>query len=209
MVRVVFLAAVLAATSAGPAIASSESVVVQTAPITPAPAPVLPALTELSIELLEPLSSDGSKSLDPFAFRLAEPVLLDGRIAIPAGTMGTGEVVHAKKAGGSGTPGELVLAARTLDVNGMPLKLRSMRFAQAGTNRMGTANAINTASAAAPIPGIGLIGFAVTGSNIRLEAGHIATAMTAEPFAVTKELGPQGGMQGTAAGAELPAPPAE
>ena len=39
-----------------------------------------------------------------------------------------GEVVHAKKGGGSGAAGELVLAARYLDFEGSRVRLRSMRL---------------------------------------------------------------------------------
>ena len=89
----------------------------------------IPALTPIKIELLETLGSKVSTSGETFPFRLAGPVLIDGKVAIPAGTPGVGEVVHAKKSGGSGAAGELVLAARYLDVQGRRLRLRSLKSA--------------------------------------------------------------------------------
>ncbi|MET0587174.1 MAG: hypothetical protein ABWZ75_01520 [Novosphingobium sp.] len=71
-----------------------------------------PALTPVSIQILAALGSKVSKSGDTFPIRLAAPVIVDGTVAIPAGAEGMGEVVHAKKGGGIGAAGELVLAAR-------------------------------------------------------------------------------------------------
>jgi hypothetical protein len=93
-----------------------------------------------------------------------------------------GEVIHAKKAGGSGAPGELVLAARYVTVGERQLRLRSMRVALSGKDAIHTVDAINAASAASPLP-VGLIGFAISGRNIVLTTGTIAVAKTAELFA--------------------------
>lgn len=143
----------------------------------------VPALTPVTLELLAPLGSKLSKSGDNFPIRLAGPIVVDGQILVPAGALGIGEVVHAKKAGGSGAPGELVLAARYLDVCGRRLRLRSMHVAPTGRSKVNTVNTINVASAAA-LPPVGLVGFLIRGGQVDVPQGTIADAKTAEAFAL-------------------------
>ncbi|WP_370034534.1 hypothetical protein [Qipengyuania mesophila] len=152
---------------------------------TPAERIVVEKLTPVVIEILEPLGSKTSKSLDSYRIRLAEPIVVDGTEVVPAGAEGMGEVVHAKKAGGMGAAGELVLAARYLTVDGRELKLRSMELLETaeGKDRMGTVHALNVASAASPIP-IGLIGYFIGGGNIEIPAGALASAKLAAPFEI-------------------------
>ena len=143
----------------------------------------IPALTPVRVEILAPLGSKISKTGDMFPLRLAAPIALDGHVLVPGGTTGMGEVIHAKKGGGSGSAGELVLAVRYLDVGGRRLRLRSLHLASEGRSNIGTVNAINVGSAASPLP-IGLIGFFITGGQATIAQGTIADARTAEPFAV-------------------------
>lgn len=142
-------------------------------------------LTEIEIEILEPLGSKLSTSLDTFKLRLAAPIMIDGIELVPAGTMGAGEVVHAKKAGGMGVAGELVLAARYLDIGDRRVRLRSMKLAgNEAESRIAAANAIGTAGAATALP-VALIGFLVKGGQIDVPEGTIATAKIAEDFSIT------------------------
>jgi hypothetical protein len=141
----------------------------------------IPALTPVSIEILAPLSSRTSKSGDSFPIRLAAAIVVGGRELVPAGVSGVGEVVHAKKSGGMGAAGELVLAARYVEVGGQRLTLRSLQFAVAGRSSIDAVSAVNAASAASPLP-IGLIGFFVTGGQVDVPAGTVAAAKTRENF---------------------------
>ncbi len=142
-------------------------------------------LTPVTIEILDPLGSKTSASLDHYRISLVEPIMVDGVEIIPAGTTGMGEVVHTKKAGGMGAAGELVLAARYLDFGGRQLRLRSMELLETaeGKSRTNSVNALNAASAASPIP-IGLIGYFITGGNIDIPAGALASAKIAAEFVV-------------------------
>ncbi|MCW3836438.1 hypothetical protein ACFQ1E_10570 [Sphingomonas canadensis] len=133
------------------------------------------------MEILAPLGSKVSKSGDTFPIRLAEPILVGGREIIPAGVTGMGEVVHAKKNGGGGGAGELVLAARYLDIGARRLRLRSLRLTEVGESRINTVNAMNLASAASPLP-VALIGFLIKGGEVTVPAGRVAEAKTAEAF---------------------------
>ena len=170
------------------AFAAQENSVIDSAPSAQKPAPQcdcrsIPALTVISIEVMAPLGSKISKTGDVFPITLATPIIVDGVEAVAAGTQGMGEVVHAKKSGGMGAAGELVLAARYLDVNGKRLKLRSLRLVPEGKSAINTVNAINVASAASPLT-IGLDGFFISGGQINIPQGTIVEAKTAELFTV-------------------------
>jgi hypothetical protein len=184
-------AAALALGCLAPALAQTqEAVSVAVAPPNTAGSPstqpacncvVIPALTPVSLEIAASVGSKISKTGDTFPIRLAAPIILAGRQVLPAGATGVGEVVHAKKSGGMGAAGELVLAARYLDVGGARMHLRSMHLAVAGKSNIDRVNALNAASVASPVP-IGLIGFFIGGGQILIAAGTPATAKVAEAF---------------------------
>lgn len=142
--------------------------------------PVVPcctikALTPVRIAITSPLASNTVSTGQLFAFTLAEPILLDGGRSIPAGTPGQGEIVHAAHSGMAGKAGELVLAARYLDYQGIRIPLRSMRFGKGGKDQTGTANAIMIGtSVVAPLAGV--FALAITGGEVRIPAGAIAEA---------------------------------
>ncbi len=180
-----------------PAPLSAASVPPLASPLA-APAPVeksacaseIPALTPVKISLDAELGSKTSTTGAMFPLHLAEALVINGCELVPAGTKGMGEIVHAKKAGGSGAPGELVLAARYLTIGEAQLKLRSMRIAVAGADSIHAVDGLNAASVMSPLP-IGSIGFAISGRNIVLPIGTLAIAKTAAPFSlVTSPAGP-------------------
>ena len=64
----------------------------------------------------------------------AEAVVIDGKEVIPAGTTGQGQIVHAAKSGWGGKAGELIVAVRYIDYNGVHIPLRRFRInAKLGT----------------------------------------------------------------------------
>lgn len=147
----------------------------------------VPALTPIEIAVRSHLGSKLSKTGDVFPIQLAAPIMIDGKEVLPAGSGGMGEVVHAKKSGGGGAGGELVLAARYLDVGGRHLKLRSMKLGGLGKDATGTVNAINV-GAAASVPAVAVIGLFITGKSMDVPEGTVATAKTAEDFWVPAAL---------------------
>ena len=134
----------------------------------------VPALTPVSLEILADIGSESSQSGDTFPLRLAKPIVLDGREVIPAGVQGMGEVVHAKKRGGSGAGGELIVAARYLDVDGRQLPLRSMRFSAIGLDQMEKVQVVTAL--------VGVIGLTVKGRDVEIRNGRLADAMTRSDF---------------------------
>lgn len=133
---------------------------------------VIPALTPVKIELVEAVSSKTSVTGAMFKIALQQPISVGGVDLVPAGTPGVGEVVHAKKSGGSGAGGELVIAGRYLDFGGQRIRLRSMMVSSTGKDQ--------TTLAMASAQAISFFAFAIRGKNTDLPAGSIADAKVAE-----------------------------
>lgn len=150
---------------------------------TPCACVVVPALLIVDIEIGAPLNSATSKDGDTFPIRLSSPITVDGHVAVPAGVSGLGEVVHAQKSGMGGGGGELLLAARYLEVDGRRLRLRSFRAARYGKNQTGLAMATTYA--------FGVFGLAVKGKNTAVTTGTVAEAKVAEAFSIPLSVLPR------------------
>lgn len=162
----IFFAALFAAQSA---LAADQVIAAPPAlPLPVADCCIIKALTPVRLAITSPISSNAITPGQLFAITLSEPILLDGGRSIPAGTPGQGEVVHAARSGMAGKPGELVLAARYLDYQGVRIPLRSMRFGGAGKDQTNLAFAATTA--------VGLFGMVITGGEVRVLAGSPADA---------------------------------
>lgn len=176
------LAAMLAAQApalhAQPAAEPAPAAVVPAVP-PPAPCCVLPALTPALLTLDEPLESDKAQIGQYFRISLREPLRVGDYLVIPAGTSGSGQVVHAAKSRAMGKAGELVLAARFLDYQGNRIALRSLRYgAGQGKDNVGTAAVVGFAVSPIITPFI-------TGGEVRIPAGTEVWAKVAAdvPFA--------------------------
>ena len=108
---------------------------------------------------------------------LAEPLRLSAAMTIPAGTRGVAEVIHSAKGGMGGKAGELLVAARSLDLSpGMRIPLRSFRLAPvAGKNNEGLAMGLSIAGGVAG----GIAAMVITGGSARIADGSEAFAKTA------------------------------
>lgn len=133
---------------------------------------VLPAGTELDLEIAQALSSKLNKNGDVFALRLVAPLSLDGRELVPAGTMGAGEVVHASPARAGGKAGELLLAGRYLSFGDQRLLLRGFKFGQSGKD--------NASTAAVTMALIGPLGALIRGGQFEVPAGTRVRAKLAQ-----------------------------
>lgn len=100
----------------------------------------------LVLETLEPLNSSKLKRGDKFALRLADALTVDGVELLAAGTPGVGEVIHAEAAHGGGTPGELLVAARYLEVGSQRIPLRAFRLGAAGKDNTNLALGVSFAA---------------------------------------------------------------
>ncbi len=136
----------------------------------------VPAMTPVEIEIAEGVNSRTRRSGDRFAIRLAEPLVVGGRVIAPAGTKGVGEVVHAAKARAMGKAGELILAARYLEIGGQRLPLRSFRYGKSqGLDNSG-ALGVGNMVASAVLPVASVLAFVVAGGEVDIPAGTRANA---------------------------------
>lgn len=131
--------------------------------------------TLVTIALGEPLGSNTNKPGDKFVITLAEPLVIDGRVLLPAGTTGVGEVVHSAPSGLGGRSGELLLAARYLEADGVRIPLKGFQFAAVGRDTtMGSLWALGL----------------VKGGQIIVPAGTRGTAKLAIDFTPTAAAAP-------------------
>lgn len=93
--------------------------------------------TVVTVAVAETISSKTGAIDQMFAIRLAEPIVIDGKVAVPAGVTGKGQVIHAAKARAMGKAGELTLAARSIDCGTTPLALRGFRLGGKGDDKTG------------------------------------------------------------------------
>lgn len=131
----------------------------------------LPSELPIVVEIATPLSSKTGVNDQYFAIRLAEDVVIDGRVVVPAGTTGQGQIVHAAKARAMGKAGELILAARRIDCGSVAIPLRTLRLSGTGVSNVGGAM---VASLAVPFAGV-----LVSGGNLEVPVGQRATAKVA------------------------------
>jgi hypothetical protein len=143
--------------------------------------------TVVMVQLAEPVSTKTHKTGDTFAIRLAEPVVVQGQIVMPAGTVGVGEVDNASKPGLGGKGAKLVLSARSLNgPGGQTLPLKGLQLAGVGKGHVGAATALGLGGIGfAPL---GFIGIAIHGGDVTFPANTEATAKLANT-ATLKSLG--------------------
>lgn len=145
-------------------------------PAAPLPDNRVAAGTRIEISIDEAINSQTHKTGDMFAISLAQPVVLAGTALIAAGTKGQGQIVHASKRGWGGRAGELVLAARYLDMGTRRIALRGMMLGGVGKSKTG--EAILAGALATPLS------FVVTGTSAIIAPGQLATAKLAEDVVV-------------------------
>jgi hypothetical protein len=191
----VFAAALSLACAAFPAAAQpAEPTSAAEAPAPAAPnRPHVAAGTPIYIEVAESLGSKVRKRGDKFALRLVSPITLDGRVIVPAGTTGVGQVVDAAPSGALGKPAKLLVAARYLDLNGAQLPLKGLQLGRAGVDNT------NTIMAASFVPYVGLLAMFMHGGEIDIPAGTLGQAKLAAdldvppaiPVSTSSEQGPR------------------
>jgi hypothetical protein len=93
---------------------------------TPAPLRVtLPASSAVPMRLLQEVSSGTHIRGQKFELAVTDDITAGDHVVIPADSVVTAEVVHAQKAGALGKAGELIIAARYVDVGGRQIRLRA------------------------------------------------------------------------------------
>ncbi|MGH6617807.1 hypothetical protein [Sphingomonas sp.] len=171
----------------------------------PEPSPVaegfvrVPANTTFTFEIVDALSSKTSKIDQMFAIRSLVPITVDGKVVLPAGIVGEGQVVHAARATGLGKAGELILAARYLQCGDTKVGLRGLKLGGAGQDKTGTLMAATIAVGVIATPLLFLKG----GETI-IPARTLAHARLSKPVDIQVSPTPQ-----CAGSGPMVAPPAE
>jgi hypothetical protein len=114
---------------------------------------------------------------DKVEIELAEALVISPALAIPAGTRGVAEVIHSAKGGMGGKAGELLVAARYLELApGVQIPLRSFRLVPvSGKNNEGLAAGLSIAGGVAG----GIAAMVITGGSARIADHSEAFAKTA------------------------------
>jgi hypothetical protein len=131
-------------------------------PAPPPPAPpkkvTIPAGTQLSIRLDNPLDSERNQVGDAFHGSLSNPIVLDGETVIPAGSDVVGRVADVKSAGRFAGNSVLTLELTSVSVHGRTYNLQTNQWTRAGNGEgKNTATKVGVGTAAGAILG-GIIG---------------------------------------------------
>lgn len=132
----------------------------------------LPDGTEIKLVTIDEISSQKAVQDDPLTFRVAEDVIVDGKILIAKNTTAKGIVTNAKKKGFMGRSGELSIRLESTEtVDGQKIKIRSSKSGEGGDNT-GTTIALTVL--------FGPLGLLKRGKEAVIKAGTNITAYTDE-----------------------------
>lgn len=164
----------------------------------------LPALSGVSLVVVDEISSKTAVTGAPVKLRLARPLYVTSELGLPAGTPVEGVVIHAAKGGMGGKSGELLLGAKKIALSdSVAIPLRSFKLAPArGQNNEGVAFGAAVAGGA-----VGAVAsMFIVGGSAKVPPGMEAIAKTSAdvtiPVALLTTLPP------IPAVVVMPAPPA-
>jgi len=130
-------------------------------PPPPPPPPVkvtIPAGTQLSVRLNDPLDSEKNQVGDTFHGSLSAPIVIDGETVIPSGADVVGRVANVQSAGRFAGASLLTLELTSMTVNGKTYNLQTNQWSSSGEGRgKSTAAKVGGGAAVGAILG-GLIG---------------------------------------------------
>jgi len=160
-----------AAPSAPTATASTAVIV---APTTPN---ILRAGTKVPLKMAEGLSTQGKKLLvgQRFQMEVAEAVMLDSHIVIPAGSPAVGEVTDVRNKGMWGKSGRINARALYVRVNGRQIRL---------TGQLDDKGVTGTAGVVAAIAFVPIAGFFTTGTSAKIPLGAPVVAFLDEDLTI-------------------------
>jgi BON domain-containing protein len=135
----------------------------QAAPAPPPPPPppqkiTIPAGTQLSIRLTDPVSSETNRIGDTFHASLTSPIVVDGETVIPSGADVLGRVANVQSAGRFAGQSLLTLELVSLSMNGKTYNVQTNQWSREGKGEgKNTATKVGIGTAAGAILG-GIIG---------------------------------------------------
>jgi len=171
--------------------------VMQSAPVmAPAPPPppqkvTIPAGTQLTVRLNEPLDSERNQVGDQFQGSLGAPIVVDDQTVIPLGADVTGRVAAVQSAGRFAGSSLLTLELTSLSVNGKTYNVQSNQWSRQGKGE-GKNTAVKAGGGAALGAIIGGLASGGRGAAIGAAAGGAAgTGVAAAKKGEQIKLGPE------------------
>jgi len=169
---------------------------VQAPPPPPPPPPppqkvTIPAGTQLTVRLNDPLDSERNQVGDTFHGSLSAPIVIDGETVIPSGADVVGRVADVKSAGRFAGNSVLTLELTSLSVNGRTYNVQTNQWSRAGKGEgKNTATKVGAGAVAGAVLG-GIIGGG-KGAAIGAAAGAGAgTGVAASKKGQQITLGPE------------------
>lgn len=139
----------------------------------------IPVGTVIQLRSLSELSTKKNRKGDTFEMAVSEEVVIDGRVAIPEGTIAVGQLTRSDPKGAFGESGKL--EARVLYVK---LPQGTVRL----SGRLGAAGEGGTAATVVTAVLVGTLAFAVTGKSAVIPEGASLVASTDRSVTIhTKE----------------------
>ena len=170
----------------------------QSAPVAQAPAPpprpqkvTIPAGTQITVRLNEPLDSERNQVGDQFHGSLGAPIVVDDETVIPLGADVTGRVAAVQSAGRFAGNSVLTLELTSLAVNGKTYNLQTNQWSRQGKGE-GKNTAVKAGGGAALGAIIGGLASGGRGAAIGAAAGGAAgTGVAAAKKGEQIKLGPE------------------
>lgn len=166
-------------------------VLVQAAPVTTAPIPVvtrqpahgasLTLLQDTPVELMAiaEVNTDKAQPGDLIRFRVNRAIEIGGRVAVPVGTPAFGQVTTAKDAGGLGKSGRMTAKLLRIQLGEIEIPLEG-EMAAKGTG---------AGSAGVAILLTGIAGFFHRGNNAKIKAGEIVAGFVGSDVVLSPSSG--------------------
>jgi len=140
-----------------------ETPAMQTPSAPPAPPPppqkiTIPAGTQLTVRLNQPLDSESNQVGDTFRGSLSAPIVIGGETVIPSGADVVGRVAEVKSAGRFAGNSVLTLELTSVSMNGKTYNIETTQWSRAGKGEgKNTATKVGVGTAAGAVLG-GIIG---------------------------------------------------
>jgi hypothetical protein len=127
--------------------------------------------TDVELMVVKEVNSRSAKIGDRFKLRVNSPIMSDGAVIIPIGTMAWGEVISAQGTSAAGGRGQISLRLLHLDTRWGPVALSGTKGAEGDAN---------TGGVILGVLGFGLLGLLNKGGNATFKAGDIIHGYIAE-----------------------------
>ncbi len=139
--------------------------------------PMLKAGTQVELKLVSELTTNGKRLRvgDRFNLEVSEPVQLNGRVVIPAGSIAVGEITSVRNKGMWGKSGNIEGRVLYVRVNGQQIRLSGALHDKGVTG---------TGAVVGSVALLPIAGFFMTGTSAKLPAGSTVKAYLDEDLPV-------------------------